>query len=242
MHTGITNKVERVILKVVSILPLDSRVRIKEDLKITSPYLGLEMVLDSRPLLGRLKIKEPETIEWLKKIKKGEVFYDIGACVGNFALPAAKKGACVSAFEPMYLNYKVLVTNASINSLKIISFPIALSSHNGVGFMNLSKAVAGAAEHSFGGDHGKSTIMFALDDFRSLMKFPPPDYVKIDTDGHEEEVIRGAKETLRHAKSILVEIDFAQPNKAKELLEAIGFRMRNRFPRHASIYNCIFEK
>lgn len=53
--------------------------------------------------------KEPDTIEWLAEINPGEVYIDVGANVGMYAIWAAKTtGARVVAFEPESQNFALL--------------------------------------------------------------------------------------------------------------------------------------
>ena len=77
-------------------------------------WLGL-----SRRLLwmaaGR-ELIEPELLDWIDTIPKGEVLYDVGASNGTFALYAAASGASVYAFEPDPSNYFLLSYNNYLNS------------------------------------------------------------------------------------------------------------------------------
>ena len=63
--------------------------------------------------------KEPDTLAWIDGfLKPGDVFYDVGANIGQYALYAAKRlgGQCrVLAFEPEALNYAKLNTNIVLN-------------------------------------------------------------------------------------------------------------------------------
>jgi hypothetical protein len=53
-----------------------------------------------------------------------------------------------------------------------------------------------------------------------------PNYVKIDVDGHEEQVIQGMRGTLSSAllKSVLVEVDQQTREPVTRLLQASGFK------------------
>ena len=57
-------------------------------------------------------LTEEEIIKWIDSSNKGDIFYDIGANVGNYSLYAAKtKGIKVYAFEPEINNVQLLYSN-----------------------------------------------------------------------------------------------------------------------------------
>ena len=45
--------------------------------------------------------REPETIRWIESMSRGQILYDVGACVGAYSLVAAYNGIRSYAFEPM---------------------------------------------------------------------------------------------------------------------------------------------
>ena len=44
-------------------------------------------------------------------------------------------------------------------------------------------------------------------DFRRAFGLKPPDHLKIDVDGIEAAILRGAAETLREVKSVMIEVE-----------------------------------
>ena len=54
--------------------------------------------------------------------------------------------------------------------------------------------------------------MVALDDLRPLLGLPPPDFVKVDVEGFEDEVLRGARRTIEaHRPALMVEVHGLTP-------------------------------
>ena len=74
---------------------------------------------------------------------------------------------------------------------------------------------------------------------------PPPHHLKIDVDGSELNVLRGAAATLagRQLRTILIEVDDPNAEAVSELLGGHGFELRSRHPRGtAGLANLVYEK
>lgn len=198
--------------------------------------------------------KEPFTVEWIEKfIKPGDVFYDIGANVGAYSLIAAKStsnGARVFAFEPSPSSFVDLSRNVALNDCgeSVVPLPLALWSHNEV--LSLASGptvagvpsrpdIAGAAEHriSRGVEQGAVPIIgIPLDDLVERLGLPVPTHAKIDTDGYEVEVLRGAERTLTRSewRSIIIELDREESDRNEQirsLLAGSGFGTEQKHER-----------
>jgi len=191
--------------------------------------------------------KEPETLNWIDTFKKNSIFWDIGANIGLYSCYAASRANCqVYAFEPSVFNLELLVKNININSLsekiKIIPFPLCEKlSFNP---FNLSNNEWGGSMSNFGKnkDHENlhnlfkynfkyNTFGLSIDESVKLLNFAKPNYIKIDVDGIEHLILKGASETLSNVESILVEInddDKKQSEEAKECLNKAGFKLKDK--------------
>lgn len=159
-------------------------------------------------------IWEPyETSLVVGRLKKGDVFLDIGANIGYYTVLAAtlvgKKGLVV-AYEPDAENYALLMRNLSANRVtNARCFQAAMADYTGEGRIYLAEANRGdhrlydpgeprecrSAAVVHGGDH--------LSDITDRV-----DFIKIDTQGAETAVIRGLKKVIRanrHHLSMIVE-------------------------------------
>jgi FkbM family methyltransferase len=175
----------------------------------------------SRYRASTFSTKEPETLKWIDSFEKGAKFWDIGANVGLYSCyAAAKKGSHVVAFEPSVFNLELLSKNIFKNKLEnlVKIFPLALTDGEGFQKFYLSTITQGGALSAFGaplGYDGKelnpifiySVYGISLDFAVLSMKLEPPDYLKIDVDGIEHLILKGATSFLRSIKSILVEIN-----------------------------------
>lgn len=69
-----------------------------------------------------------------------------------------------------------------------------------------------------------------LDDILANTAFCEPDFIKIDTQGFELEILRGAKKTLKSAKAVLLEVSFLNIYKDAPLAaEVVTFMEKNNF-------------
>ena len=165
--------------------------------------------------------KEPDTLNWIDNFKKNSVFYDIGANIGLYSCYAGKRKDCnIYSFEPSYFNLELLSKNIYLNNLskKIKIIPIALSSENKVSEFNLSTIEWGGAlstfDKKFTYDGSKLdstfnylTISTTLDECLNYLKFPQPNYIKIDVDGIEHLILAASTKILQNTQSVLIEIN-----------------------------------
>lgn len=166
--------------------------------------------------------KEPETIAWINSMEQGSVLWDIGANVGTFSIIAASRKVNVVAVEPSFMNIELLNRNVISNKLTdfVTVIPIGLGSKTAMldFFMTSSYFTWGGAHNSLGsnvGAGGKSlkdaiktkAICFSLDQLTEVLNLPSPQHLKIDVDGLEVEVLKGAPITLKKIKTVLVEVD-----------------------------------
>jgi FkbM family methyltransferase len=186
--------------------------------------------------------KEPETLEWIQQhLGDGDAFFDVGANVGLYSLFAAKINprATIYAFEPAYMNYARLCNNIELNALSnIVPCNFPLSDTVGFGLFHLQDTQAGSALHFLGetlnagaGAHAfrQGALSTTLDALVQGCGLPPPALLKIDVDGIEERILKGAEATLQSGsvRTILVELDpraeMANGESTTEHLPRLGY-------------------
>ena len=179
--------------------------------------------------------KEPDTVHWISQIKENEVFVDIGANIGMYSIMAGKaQGAQVFAFEPESQNYALLNRNIVHNQIQgnSIAYCLALTDEQKVDKLYLSGFLLGSSCHTFGenvdynlkerkSQIAQGCVSNTLDELVDTGVIPQPDHIKIDVDGLEHLVIKGAAKTLKqgNVKSILVELN----THLDEHLQIIGY-------------------
>jgi len=187
--------------------------------------------------------REPWTVEWIESFTPGDIMFDIGANVGSYSLIASKffEGkVTIYAFEPGFPNYPKLCKNIFINNCQenITPLPIALSNLNKIDYFYYNNLSPGGALHAFGNpvDHRGNDFKFVfkqkmlsctIDEVIKRFNVPPPNHMKIDVDGNELLVLRGAEETLKSEilKSAIVEIHEGNNSGTDKIIEF--FKERN---------------
>lgn len=210
--------------------------------------------------------KEPETVTWIEDfVREGDVVYDIGANVGAYSLLIAKhlngKGK-VYAFEPSFSTFAQLCGNVALNRCGQTVSPmyVALAEHTGMAYFNYTSMDAGTALHALGDGsgigrvvHRQPILSFSLDELIERFAMEAPQHIKLDVDGIEFDILRGARHTLADTglRTIIVETEETREGSdgIRDLLHEAGFvlhseHVHNQNPYHPGPYvrNCIFVK
>ena len=169
--------------------------------------------------------KEPETLDWIDNFDNSKkfTFWDIGANIGLYSIYAAlKHGNCdVVSFEPSTSNLRTLSRNISINNLenriKIFTNPLSNKTDE-FSEMRETQFIEGGALNSFGENYN-----FEGKEFKSLMTYQlmgksinsildnkileVPSYIKLDVDGIEHLILKGAEKYLNHNNLLSLSIE-----------------------------------
>jgi len=192
---------------------------------------------------------EPNTVKWLESLNPDWNLADVGANVGIFSLIAAKfhqsQGGQmqVYSFEPHPGNFSALQANIAHNQLgeQIFAMNIALTEETKL--VQLYHASADVAHQSGGSNHQVETVVDAHgNEFKpssktwvqgmSLDHFVRLNQVcihamKIDVDGLELEVLRGAQSLLKNPdfQSLQVEINPGSEREVLDFIEQCGLEL-----------------
>lgn len=186
-------------------------------------YLGVTFQLDLRDNLQRdlfyLGSYEKDLLDFLlDEVRAEDVFVDIGAHIGTFALPVARRLAGagrVIAFEPAADTAALLKQNASENGIDCLEVVrAALGSVTTTGRLRES-ASGNYLRQDLGvrSLHGTGRVVAEVPviPFDKWVAGSMPerlDIVKIDVEGSEYEVLEGMRETLRtyRPRLLIVEV------------------------------------
>lgn len=135
-------------------------------------------------------------------IKKDDVVIDCGSNMGLFSNWAASKGAeKVISFEPGKTAYELCKKNISLYKNKIFLYPYAVSSFNEyidfIECINIGGSHLKEFEINKNSGFKESYLVKAisLDDF--LNKEKKIDFIKIDCEGSEEKILKGAENIIK---------------------------------------------
>ncbi len=144
----------------------------------------------------------------MKLVRTGDVVLDIGANIGDTALHIAKilnnKGT-VYAFEPSPGVFKRLEKNVSINPFSNVKlFNVALGDAEGeLSFVSTREQHTGGAYVSKDLKTGTQVKVTTLDRFVEQNNIVHIDLIKVDTEGFELFIVKGAENTLRKLRPTL---------------------------------------
>jgi len=193
--------------------------------------------------MDRIMSKEPETIKWIDSFEKDSVFFDVGANIGIYTLySAVMRENTVYSFEPHSASYRNLLDSINLNKLeKCYAYCVALSNQISLSNIDVKNMHEGVADNKVGqrGDYYHGCTEMHLDYLVGKGILPQPTYIKIDVDGFEDRVIKGAYATIQKCKSVLIEID----NKHIEFVQKIkdlGLALQSQHKRNEEEFNYIF--
>jgi FkbM family methyltransferase len=185
--------------------------------------------------------KEPFTVDWIEHhLAHGEVLYDIGANAGTYSLIAAtvQPEARVVAFEPSFATFALLCENIHLNGLgdRIAPIPLPLGASTTLATFRYTSIAPGAASHNPAETEAKDVVyeqpmlVHSLDDLIQRFALPAPNHLKLDVDGQELNVLRGAVSAITSPslRTMMVELG---PDEAavREFLEGLGVTLRRRY-------------
>jgi FkbM family methyltransferase len=135
-----------------------------------------------------------------KTITQGSVVFDLGAHVGFHTLLASvlvgSQGK-VFAFEPMPANLVYLKKHLQLNRVTNVTvIEAAVSDCSGIAYFEVSSSSFQGHLSSQGTLQVKTV---SLDELVAKGEIPNPDYIKVDVEGAEMEVLSGAKSVLTKA-------------------------------------------
>lgn len=157
-------------------------------------------------------------------VKPGMICYDVGAHVGFYSLLFSRltgSNGKVYAFEPLLRNIKFLKKHIELNNINNVTIlNVGVSEKSGCGY------ISGNDNFTYKiGERGIKIKLISIDEEIQSGSLLPPDVIKIDVEGHELFVLKGAINTLRTYKpAVLVAMDnYKTKNEVFNLLKSIGY-------------------
>jgi len=169
----------------------------------------------------------PEMLVWRRALGDGDLFLDVGANVGTYAIWAAEQGAEVIALEPAADTFGLLEENIALNGYRVTAVRAAAGDHCGS-----ARFTAGLdAGNSLAADGPVLTDLVTID---SLIGDRRVSGMKVDVEGFEIDVLRGAARALADHRIDLIQLEWNQASRfavgtdrhpIAELLSGYGYRL-----------------
>lgn len=175
---------------------------------LTGPLKGARFILGSMSGEGAggsvyfNKIEVEQTSAMVREIQSGDTFFDVGANVGYYTVLASRRvgpDGHVAAFEPVVRNVAFLQQHTVLNDARNVEIlPLAISAETG-----FSSFAAGPHDSMGKLDaNGNGEMLVAtvtLDEIAERIN-KMPDVIKIDVEGAEMDVFRGAVRILNEKR------------------------------------------
>jgi FkbM family methyltransferase len=164
-------------------------------------------------------------------LKKDDVFIDVGANLGQYILRIKNKfheGVKIYAFEPVISNYEILSKYINKRCLNVILENYAVSDTDGMDVLyiplidNIEVDTQASIDYEnrkmYYNDFAKQEIRkITIDNYVTSNSIHRIDYIKIDTEGNDERVIKGALKSISDFKPVL----FCEDMENRENLEIL---------------------
>ena len=207
--------------------------------------------LHARPDFGSpilayyLGLYEDASMNFLVRyLRPGDGFADVGANVGVYTVLAGGVcGARAHAFEPVSTAYRALQDNVALNALadRVSLHKSGVGSHRATAFITTSRKGSNAIALGMADGPVEQIEVTPLDD---VLAADPPEMIKIDVEGYEDEVLLGSVKVLASGKVNVVIFegiargDDAGIDRSFATLAAHGFRLCVFDPASNAIAEC----
>ena len=166
------------------------------------------------------------------RVEEGDVVFDIGAHMGFFSYHAKLCGAkAVYAFEPNPHVREILTKHKSLwGFLDLNIYEFALYSEEGELDLSIPEnplaSIAtvnreGTVLEKFGYGGKIRVVATTIDNFVRKNAVPCVDFIKIDAEGSEREILRGAKQTIRGFRPKIVVSTYHRPDDERVIPEIV---------------------
>lgn len=145
---------------------------------------------------------------YLDVLQKGDTIMEIGAATGEYTIPAAKKigeKGQIHAFEVEPASYLCLEKNLALcNIVNVKPMKMAISDKSNKSLW-LSFEKGGLSRGSFHNELSEKIHVktISCDDYATSIGLEKVDVLKVTVNGHEPEVMKGAKNLLRSMRIVI---------------------------------------
>lgn len=192
-------------------------------------YIDLTTYPHSQTIMGNYEIIMQSAFD--NNLKQEDVFYDIGANIGFHTLYCANivgQNGLVYSFEPNIKNIEKLKKNCALNpEFKIVIIDYAISDVDGDSLFDFNK---GSEEGRLSNQGDYIVEVRKIDTLLENKEILPPDVIKLDIEGEEENALKGALNTIKKYKPVII-CDYNDETTfpvVKEFLKPLGYEIESK--------------
>ena len=189
--------------------------------------------------------REPALYSWINNLNAGSVLFDIGTSYGqesSLASSLIQKNISVLGFDCSLYQSHFCALNRRLNGNRFRFIFAAIGSKSGdLLTIRANSDTHIPALHKKNVPYEYDVMSLALDDFAASQNIQPT-HLKIDVDGAEFEVLKGAKKILKSQalKEVFIEID--NENIAiKDYMASLGFTVKWQVEKELNV-DILFSK
>jgi FkbM family methyltransferase len=157
---------------------------------------------------GNFLRDEPEIVEVKKYARRGDWVVDVGASVGRYTCYMSScvgEDGRVLAFEPVMESFSLLTENVqTCRATNVSLHNLALSSKSGVVHMSVPEDPRTRLSNYYEAHiaaSGTAVLCVSLD----CLELPHPvRLIKIDAEGHDLQVLKGAQRTIQRDRPVII--------------------------------------
>lgn len=168
---------------------------------------------------------------YLDALQEGDTIIEVGAATGEYTIPAAKKigeNGQIHAFEVEPVNYLCLKKNLALNNIenvKPVNKAVSDRSNKSLRFLFTKGGLSGGSlQHDHPEKDKISVKTISCDDYVTSIGLEKVDVLKITVNGHEPEVVEGAKNLLKGMR--IVTFQSARHQEVIHSLSKEGFSLK----------------
>jgi FkbM family methyltransferase len=169
----------------------------------------------------------PEMLVWKQYLHRGDLFVDVGANVGSYAIWAAELGAEVIAFEPARDTFALLAENVALNGYDVTMIPAAVGAYCGTSRFTEGRDTVNRID-------AQGTVETPLVTIDSVINDRIVAGMKLDVEGFEIDVLCGCERALTEHRIRLIQLEWNETSEAAvgtdrepvaDMLSKYGYRL-----------------
>jgi FkbM family methyltransferase len=163
-------------------------------------------------------------LDYWFQVNEGDVFIDVGAHIGKYTVHFARKGSRVMAIEPDTVTFRSLARNIRVNNLKNVILLNVAAWNERTELVLYSGPYAGQNSVKLRSNKWVVVHSETLDSLARQYRLTKVNWIKVDVEQAEVEVLEGAQQTILESKpKIIVEVWGQNESKMKAFVSKIGY-------------------